>query len=372
MTFMQLKKLCLSKGIDKTLVQNSVDRAELLKLLSNAAPTETLSPTSSLSKDELLQRVKQLERENHALREGELAPDHVVEQETAVNERPRGASLFGFLQAQTLQAFQGVQQGAAEVAKPMNFLQTTQPARPSGEGIEPVRDPFWHEDASVYDKTWIEELIALAEDESDTWQFIQQVDEVQMYQGGNERRHLIRGRCIVPAHPGEVWAFLTRVEETLSIVDKMAVNGTCQVLDHHDPHHKTVYCRFRMPPLITDRDMSWITVEKMMPDGTGIALARSVETPQAEHISGLVRADIDISGYVVRPYEGGTQAHVTYVLQIDPKFVLPTYAVSTVVKDQAMNVGRLREAFRSMGAVSEDSSAMSHVSRRISEDDFSV
>ena len=56
-----------------------------------------------------------------------------------------------------------------------------------------------------------------------------------------------------------------------------------------------------------------------------------------------MRADIGVSGYVIRPYEGDTQAHVTFVLHVDPKFVLPTFVVNAAVKEQALNVARLRE-----------------------------
>jgi len=128
--------------------------------------------------------------------------------------------------------------------------------------------------------------------------------------------------------------------------------------------------------LITDRDMTWITVEKMMPDNTGIVLARSVATPQGPEVSGLVRADIGVSGYVIRPYEGDTQAHVTFVLHVDPKFVLPTFVVNAAVKEQALNVARLREVFRNGGASKPDSEP-SRATRwnndlRMSEDDMAV
>jgi hypothetical protein len=83
----------------------------------------------------------------------------------------------------------------------------------------------------------------------------------------------------------------------------------------------------------------------MLPELTGVVLYRSVETPQVCEEEDFVRAHMGISGYVIRPYEGGTQAHVSYVLQLDPKFPLPPFVTSSVVLDQAMNVARLRAVF---------------------------
>jgi len=97
-------------------------------------------------------------------------------------------------------------------------------------GIEPIADGFWLRDAGLHDDAWMKELIGLAEDESETWNFLKQEDGVQIYQGGTDRRLLVRGRCIVKAHPGQVWAYLTRVEETLANIDEMIVPQTCRGL----------------------------------------------------------------------------------------------------------------------------------------------
>lgn len=384
LNFLQLKKKCLARGIHKAKVGECLDRASLLVLLQSgegqtteagvAMASTSTSPSGSMSKDDLLKRLKQLEKENLALREGEPAPDMAAPNNEG--ERPRGGSIFSYIQEQTLQVFQDVQQSVMQ-PQPISFLQP----QPRAQSIEPITDSFWLQDPTLHDDSWIATLIATAEDEGEGWRLIQQDDGVQLYQGGNDEIHLVRGRCIIPAHPGEVWAYLTRVEETLAVVDNMAVAGSCRVLEHLDPHHKTVYCRWRLPSmgmgLITDRDATWIQVEKMMPDSTGIVLARSVATPQCPELAGLVRAGLGVSGYVIRPYEGFTQAHVTFVLHIDPKFVLPTFVLNAAVKEQAMNVARLREVFRTGGASKAEKQHCKNATgwnnnARMSEDDMAV
>jgi len=113
----------------------------------------------------------------------------------------------------------------------------------------------------------------------------------------------------------------------------------------------------------------------MLPDGSGVVLSRSVDIEGAQVNPDFVRACVGVSGFVVRPYEGSTQAHVTYVLQLDPGHVLPPFIVSSIVETQAMNVARLRLVFDLMQKSGAQDSGAGHGEgrvARVSEDDMEV
>ena len=107
LNFLQLKKKCLSKGIQKAKVAECLDRASLVVLLqsSDSTPPEGIATASNstssgnMSKDDLLKRLKQLEQENLALREGDPAPD--LAGPINEGERPRGSSIFSYFQVFT-------------------------------------------------------------------------------------------------------------------------------------------------------------------------------------------------------------------------------------------------------------------------------
>ena len=208
------------------------------------------------------------------------------------------------------------------------------------------------QDATAHDQDWIQELINLADNVGTTWRPVGlQLDGIEAWHGpGDDRRVLVRSQALISAHPGEVWAFLTRVEDTLAAVDRLVDPVSVRVIDHHDPQHKSVYCRFQFPPLYSDRDAVWLQVEKMLPDGSGVVVARSIETPEVPEDASCIRAHFGVSGYVIRPFPGAAStpcpiSMVTHVFQFDPKFKLPHFIENQIIVEEGRNLVRLRASF---------------------------
>merc|ERR1711988_1211629 len=116
-------------------------------------------------------------------------------------------------------------------------------------------------------------------------------------------------------------------------------------------------------PLMQDRDFTCMAVDKYMQDGeggTGIVLMHSVANPEVPPQPGIVRGGVGASGWVIRPYEAGTQAHVTYALQLHLRHNLPQFVLNQVARDQAMNVSRLKEVFSTLTTSCNQAGSPSH------------
>ncbi len=103
-----------------------------------------------------------------------------------------------------------------------------------------------------------------------------------------------------------------------------------------------------MPPLISDRDFCWWSVDHNLADGTYVTAAKSLVTAECGPESYHVRGEIRASGYVVEPHgvkdqPAGSHSKVTYVVQTNPGGWLPAWVVNIVAASQAYNPGVIKE-----------------------------
>jgi hypothetical protein len=112
------------------------------------------------------------------------------------------------------------------------------------------------------------------------------------------------------------------------------------------PGHAILRGTFRLPSIIRDRDFVWEQLTMKMPNGAVVVAAQSIENgvvnAVAPPLEGHVRGAILVSGYYAVPNRETGGSTLFYVVQADPKGVLPMWVVNLVAPDQAQNVARLR------------------------------
>lgn len=128
-------------------------------------------------------------------------------------------------------------------------------------------------------------------------------------------------------------------------------------------HSTITYMRFKGMLVVSGRDFVNLTHWCVEPDGTLLVLAKSVTHPDGPEVSGFVRGQCHIGGWVIRPRPGlaaaagGVSAprphadlaidadgcYCTYLMRSDFKGSIPSSVTAKVAAQQAMLVGKMRE-----------------------------
>ncbi|KAJ4457866.1 putative START domain [Paratrimastix pyriformis] len=90
------------------------------------------------------------------------------------------------------------------------------------------------------------------------------------------------------------------------------------------------------------RDLCLLRVVHRLPDGKIAVITKSTERPDCPPVSGYVRADMLIGGFVVAP-EGTASCRVTVCAGTDPHGWMPGFVAKLVGAKQPMVVARLRD-----------------------------
>ena len=105
-----------------------------------------------------------------------------------------------------------------------------------------------------------------------------------------------------------------------------------------------------MPAIVPDRDFIWDQVALRLPTGSVLIAGKSVDDAEVSDVpspKGHVRGAVLTSGYYVTPrwsQDGEMEgSQIAFVVQADPKGVLPAWVVNLVAPKQAHNVTRLRK-----------------------------
>jgi len=153
--------------------------------------------------------------------------------------------------------------------------------------------------------------------------------------------YVFRGVGVVPAAP-KLLEDAIRVPENMKLIDPMCKDT--KTIKTYDRDHHVYWASFKLPPLISDRDFVWWSLDINLPDGTFITTGKSIATKDCEKTSWHVRGEIRASGYVVQPVKDDpNSSKVTYVVQTDPRGWLPTKVVNYVARSQAFNPGVMKE-----------------------------
>jgi len=116
-----------------------------------------------------------------------------------------------------------------------------------------------------------------------------------------------------------------------------------------------VYVSTRGQFPIAPRDFCLAVSHRIESDGTYLQLSRSVEDISVPLISGKVRAELLNSGFIIKPIvqvNGVTKysCKVTYVVQFDPKGLIPSYIANKVAEYQPLRIAKIRSILKRMNA----------------------
>jgi len=200
-------------------------------------------------------------------------------------------------------------------------------------------------DLEKFKQETIPPLIEIAD--SDGWSHIKTVEEVECSYKKMEGSPLVlvRGQGIIDSPMDE---FLTWLGDPhcFSVTDPMVLEW--KIVETLAPAHTILHTTAKMPPMITNRDFVWQGFDGLFSESPriGVSAVRSIEYEPIPPIPGFVRAELAMSGYIVREVEGDPKkCNLTYLIQADPKGWLPVWVVNLVAGDQAMNVVRIKRHF---------------------------
>jgi len=152
---------------------------------------------------------------------------------------------------------------------------------------------------------------------------------------------LIRGDVQdIPCTTTQMLEFFKNLEN-FYIYDIMLLKASAKIVEKFDDQHEIEYSQFALPWPLSPRDFLWFQYFGMEND-ICVTVSRSVTHPDCPSIPKFVRGEILQTGYIARPM-GDKKCSLSYVVQVDPKGWIPTWAVNMSAADQAMNVARVKE-----------------------------
>jgi hypothetical protein len=148
----------------------------------------------------------------------------------------------------------------------------------------------------------------------------------------------------------------SRLRQEFKILDPMNIDCVYQhVSDIPGKESLAVqWGAFAVPPPLNNRDFCYLsyTCKHVDPDDADndavLLVVASVDDFPLPNYEGspwnLVRGEVLSSGYVFKQMKGKPKGtlEMYYILQVDPKTVLPAAILNMVVKDQALNCGRMK------------------------------
>lgn len=178
-------------------------------------------------------------------------------------------------------------------------------------------------------------------DESGGWEIFSRSKKIEKMRKPSEVLFLIRGVCEVPLSFEEVRDFLHKPDSRLKYISDLSeVNVVSTIGEDITITHNKI----KTPPGISNRDS--VTVNGMFEENDTFYIAeRSIEYPEIPPIDGTVRANLLMSGFVVRPI-GPRSTMLSYVFNLDPRGALPEAFVNIVQKKQAEVPGIVRELLK--------------------------
>eukprot|EP01121_Diplochlamys_sp_Union-15-3_P011315 TRINITY_DN3264_c0_g1_i7.p1 TRINITY_DN3264_c0_g1~~TRINITY_DN3264_c0_g1_i7.p1 ORF type:complete len:158 (-),score=17.60 TRINITY_DN3264_c0_g1_i7:10-483(-) len=126
----------------------------------------------------------------------------------------------------------------------------------------------------------------------------------------------------------------------LKYVDKYYMSNS--PVEKFDDDHSIVNYRYKFPFPLTNRDFVVLEVNKKV-DTNYVALARSVNSSACPVNKSFVRGEILVSGYFIKSVpESPTQSKVSFLMQCDPKGMLPTFLVNMDAPNAPLVLHRIR------------------------------
>ena len=149
----------------------------------------------------------------------------------------------------------------------------------------------------------------------------------------------VRGETTLPYTIPEIYATIASAKARMALDHQLETYERKQWFSHHTG---VEYLRFKPVWPTAARDFCNLTHWRLLQDGTFITFGFSAPFPDlCPQTSGLVRADLIIGGYVMRPVSGGTRVHI--IVQSDLCGSIPATVASLAAQSQPMVLVTLRK-----------------------------
>jgi len=203
------------------------------------------------------------------------------------------------------------------------------------------------------DENKINKILTLAslDIENSEWKLQKEIEGTPVYlqKPEGEKLYLIRGDATglkINSTRLYEWLFPST---SLSDCDEMHIKGTAVDVEEFDSTHVICYGVWKMYWPLWNRDFVWYQLGKLNVDdkGTHVIVSRSVDHQKYPEQKGIVRGEILETGYIIRPNASDprNKSDLSYVVQVDPRGYIPSWAVNMVAADQAKNVLRVKKYF---------------------------
>jgi hypothetical protein len=150
--------------------------------------------------------------------------------------------------------------------------------------------------------------------------------------------YLIRGVGDIDQSPADIHALILDLDRK-GAWDQLYVEG--RVVANLTPVARVLYQHFSAPWPVSHRDFAFLSVSKHLEDGSIISVGFSVDSPLVPEVSGLVRGEMHMAGFILRQV-APKLTRMTYLVHIDPKGSIPTMVINQTQKKQTQNVSKIR------------------------------
>jgi len=190
---------------------------------------------------------------------------------------------------------------------------------------------------SVKIETAVSTLLEGSSEDDDGWQpMFEKPGRVVATRKSGAGTICVRGVAVLPYTIPEIYSVLSERRKELD-----PQLNTYTRLKWFSRHTGVEYLRFKPVWPTAARDFCNLTHWRLLRDGTFITLGFSEPFPICPEEKGVVRAQLIIGGYVMKPVAGGT--HVTILVQSDLRGTLPASVQSLAAQSQPLVLLTLRK-----------------------------
>ncbi|EME29036.1 hypothetical protein Gasu_36040 isoform 1 [Galdieria sulphuraria] len=176
--------------------------------------------------------------------------------------------------------------------------------------------------------------------EEGNWEFLKVKNNIRICRKKTGSLHTFRGVGKVSYPLEQILPVATCVESRPSW-DPLCKEG--KLIRKIDNTYSLVWWSFHGVLVISDRDFCLaLAVKEISEDGTVCISTRSVEDASCPSFSGYVRGYANVAGILLKPCENSQDTLVTYIGNVDPKGMLPHWAVNIGGEKGAMCIHYLQ------------------------------
>lgn len=182
----------------------------------------------------------------------------------------------------------------------------------------------------------VERLLEI--EDSEDWEIMKRKDNWVGMRQKSETLFTLKGECLIDSDPQPIIEFIR--EPTNKVKFDKDIEFSEEVL-LVDDNLKIVYHKIKTPPVLTSRDVLFVQGIREI-EGNYYIASKSIEFAGKPPINGIIRANIIIAGYIVKPIEPG-KSTLSYIMNVDPLGSIPKVVINLVQKSQIENVLRIRD-----------------------------